>query len=54
MRIVEKLEKDGAGTQSDLEVRDGMLNHQTSPMPQYLRGQNSQAFRQDSLHKFRL
>ena len=36
VRIVEKLEKDGAGLTLTWEVRDGMLNHQTSLMPHTL------------------
>ena len=38
MRIVEKLEKDGAGLNLTWEVRDGILNHQTSLMPHTLEG----------------
>ena len=38
VRIVEKLEKDGAGLNLTWEVRDGMLNHQTSLMPHTLEG----------------
>lgn len=38
VRIVEKLEKDGAGLNLTWEVRDGMLNHQTSLMPATLEG----------------
>lgn len=33
VRIVEKLEKDGKGLNLTWEVRDGILNHQTSLMP---------------------
>ena len=33
VRIVEKLEKDGKGLNLTWEVRDGILNHQTSMMP---------------------
>lgn len=38
VRIVEKLEKDGAGLNLTWEVRDGILNHQTSCMPHTLEG----------------
>ena len=38
VRIVEKLEKDGKGLNLTWEVRDGILNHQTSPMPSTLEG----------------
>ena len=38
VRIVEKLEKDGAGLNLTWEVRDGILNHQTSTMPHTLEG----------------
>lgn len=38
MRIVEKLEKDGKGLNLTWEVRDGILNHQTSMMPHTLEG----------------
>ena len=38
VRIVEKLEKDGAGLNLTWEVRDGILNHQTSLMPHTLEG----------------
>lgn len=39
VRIVEKLEKDGKGLNLTWEVRDGILNHQTSSMPATLEGQ---------------
>lgn len=38
VRIVEKLEKDGKGLKLTWEVRDGILNHQTSMMPHTLEG----------------
>ncbi len=38
VRVVEKLEKDGAGLNLTWEVRDGILNHQTSLMPSTLEG----------------
>ena len=38
VRVVEKLEKDGAGLNLTWEVRDGILNHQTSRMPSTLEG----------------
>ena len=39
VRIVECLEKDGQGLNLTWEVRDGMLNHQTSGTPATLEGQ---------------
>lgn len=38
VRIVEKLEKDGEGLNLTWEVRDGILNHQTSTIPHTLEG----------------
>lgn len=38
VRIVEKLEKDGRGLNLTWEVRDGILNHQTSTTPHTLEG----------------
>lgn len=38
VRIVERLEKDGKGLNLTWEVRDGILNHQTSGMPATLEG----------------
>lgn len=38
VRIVEKLEKDGKGLNLTWEVRDGILNHQTSMVPHTLEG----------------
>ena len=38
VRIVEKFEKDGKGLNLTWEVRDGILNHQTSMMPHTLEG----------------
>lgn len=38
VRVVEKLEKDGKGLNLTWEVRNGMLNHQTSLMPATLEG----------------
>ncbi len=38
VRIVEKLEKNGEGLNLTREVRDGILNHQTSLMPSTLEG----------------
>lgn len=38
VRVVEKLEKDGAGLNLTWEVRDGIRNHQTSLMPSTLEG----------------
>ena len=38
VRIVEKLEKNGEGLNLTWEVRDGILNHQTSLMPSTLEG----------------
>lgn len=38
VRIVEKLEKDGEGLNLTWEVRDGILNHQTSTVPHTLEG----------------
>ena len=38
VRIVERLEKDGNGLNLTWEVRDGILNHQTSLMPHTLEG----------------
>lgn len=38
VRIVERLEKDGKGLNLTWEVRDGILNHQTSMMPHTLEG----------------
>ena len=38
VRIVEKLEKDGAGLNLTWEVRDGILNHQTGRTPHTLEG----------------
>ncbi len=39
VRIVETLEKDGAGLNLTWEVKDGILNHKTSGMPATLEGQ---------------
>lgn len=39
VRIVEKLEKSGAGLNLTWEVRDGILNHQTKARPHTLEGQ---------------
>lgn len=39
VRVVEVLEKDGNGLNLTWEVRDGILNHQTSGMPATLEGQ---------------
>ena len=38
VRIVEKLERNGEGLNLTKEVRDGILNHRTSGMPQTLEG----------------
>lgn len=38
VRVVERLEKDGAGLNLTREVRDGILNHQTSTTPSTLEG----------------
>ena len=38
VRVVERLEKDGKGLNLTAEVRDGILNHQTSLMPMTLEG----------------
>ena len=38
VRTVDKLEKDGQGINLTYEVRDGILNHQTSGMPATLEG----------------
>lgn len=38
VRIVEKLEKDGEGLNLTWEVRDGIMNHQSSRMPHTLEG----------------
>lgn len=38
VRVVDRLEKDGAGLNLTREVRDGILNHQTSLMPSTLEG----------------
>ncbi|WP_455057136.1 deoxyguanosinetriphosphate triphosphohydrolase [Jutongia sp.] len=38
VRVVERLEKDGMGLNLTWEVRDGILNHQTSLMPATLEG----------------
>ena len=38
VRVVEILEKDGAGLNLTWEVRNGMLNHQTSLMPSTMEG----------------
>jgi len=38
VRVVEVLEKDGKGLNLTVEVRDGILNHQTSRMPSTLEG----------------
>ena len=38
LRVVDKLEKDGRGLNLTWEVRDGILNHQTSMMPHTLEG----------------
>ena len=38
LRVVEVLEKDGKGLNLTWEVRDGILNHQTSSMPSTLEG----------------
>ena len=38
VRIVEKLEKDGKGLNLTWEVRDGILNHQSSSLPHTLEG----------------
>lgn len=38
IRVVEVLEKDGKGLNLTVEVRDGILNHQTSCMPSTLEG----------------
>lgn len=38
VRIVERLEKNGAGLNLTWEVRDGILNHQTKTMPHTLEG----------------
>lgn len=45
LRVVEKLEKNGAGLNLTWEVRDGILNHRTSGQSCYLRGENRAAFR---------
>lgn len=39
IRVVEKLEKNGAGLNLTREVRDGILNHQTAGHPSTLEGQ---------------
>ncbi|MBP9995985.1 MAG: deoxyguanosinetriphosphate triphosphohydrolase [Lachnospiraceae bacterium] len=39
LRMVDVLEKDGMGLNLTMEVRDGILNHQTSGMPYTLEGQ---------------
>ncbi|MBQ9631847.1 MAG: deoxyguanosinetriphosphate triphosphohydrolase [Lachnospiraceae bacterium] len=39
VRVVEKLERDGAGLNLTWEVRDGILNHQTESMPHTPEGQ---------------
>lgn len=39
VRVVEKLEKDGAGLNLTKEVRDGILNHRTAGKPSTLEGQ---------------
>lgn len=39
VRTVDILEKDGQGLNLTMEVRDGILNHQTSSMPSTLEGQ---------------
>ncbi len=39
VRVVERLEKDGRGLNLTWEVRDGILNHQTSGKPHTLEGQ---------------
>ena len=38
VRVVERLEKDGMGLNLTKEVRDGILNHQTSLMPETMEG----------------
>lgn len=38
VRVVERLEKDGKGLNLTVEVRDGILNHQTRLMPSTLEG----------------
>lgn len=38
VRVVERLEKDGAGLNLTVEVRDGILNHQTKSTPMTLEG----------------
>ena len=38
LRVVERLEKDGAGLNLTKEVRDGILNHKTSGTPHTLEG----------------
>ena len=38
VRVVERLEKDGMGLNLTWEVRDGILNHQTSLTPATLEG----------------
>lgn len=38
VRVVERLEKDGMGLNLTKEVRDGILNHQTSLMPKTMEG----------------
>lgn len=38
VRTVDRLEKDGQGLNLTMEVRDGILNHQTSSMPNTLEG----------------
>ena len=39
LRVVERLEKNGAGLNLTWEVRDGILNHRTKGMPHTLEGQ---------------
>ena len=39
LRVVERLEKNGAGLNQTLEVRDGIRNHRTSGTPHTLEGQ---------------
>lgn len=39
LRMVDVLEKDGLGLNLTIEVRDGILNHQTDSMPSTLEGQ---------------
>lgn len=52
VRVVERLEKDGKGLNLTAEVRDGILNHQTSLMPYDIGGKDCSPIGQDCVYQF--